>query len=425
MTGFEEQQMHENEIELRQLLRIIRKRIGWIIGITLLALIISAVVSFYFLTPIYESSTSIMVNKVYSDNEIISSIQLNDINTNMRLAESYSQIIKSRRVADIVIEDMGLDYTYEQLENMTTVKLVNNTEFINISVTNANPKLARDITNTLASVFQEEVAKIMKVENVNILDPAVIPTNPIKPNKTMNVAIAGVLGIMLSLGLIFLVEFLDNTIKLPEDVKNHLNLNVVGAIPFSELSKDESVISFSDPKSPVSEAYRTLRTNIQFASLDCPIKTMVVTSSIAGEGKSTTIMNLATTIAQTGAKVLLIDTDFRKPRLHKIAGRRNNIGLTNVLINKSDFRESIFESRVKNLEMLFSGVIPPNPSELLASNRMKDFVNEVKEDYDFVLFDTPPRGISNRCSIIVDGSRRYSLGHIRGAGRGGRRQTCG
>lgn len=407
MTEFERQMMMDNEIDIRQLFRIIVKRMKWIVLITMLAVIISAGVSFYFLTPIYEASTTIMVNKTYSDNEIITQLQLNDLNLNMRLAETYSEIIKSRRVVTEVIEQMDLDFTYEELTRITDVSLVKNTEFINIKVTNSDPVLARDIANTLAEVFQIEVVEIMKVDNVQVLDASILPTQPIKPNKTLNVAIAGVLGLMLSLGLVFLLEFLDRTLKSPDDVKLHLNLNVIGAIPFSGKDHDRQVITYDDPKSPISEAYRTLRTNIQFASLDAPIKTMVITSAIAGEGKSTTIFNLATTLAQMGEKVLLIDADFRKPMLHKVAEMANNYGLTNILIRDSDYKESIKKSHIENLDLIFSGVIPPNPSELLNSKKMKKFIDTVKEDYDYVLFDTPPVGLVTDAAILstnVDGA---------------------
>jgi capsular polysaccharide biosynthesis protein len=228
---------------------------------------------------------------------MLNQIQLSDINVNISLAETYSEIIKSRRVASRVIDEMNLDISYEGLRNITEVSLVRDTEFINIKVQNPNPEQARDIANKLAEVFQEEVVEIMNVDNVKILDKAVTPTSPIKPNKMMNIAIAGVLGLMLSVGLVFLIEFLDKTIKTPEDIERYLNLSIIGAIPHNEKAEKRKVVTFEDPKSPVAEAYRSLRTNLKFASLDKEIKSIVVTSTIAGEGKSLTTSNLATAIA--------------------------------------------------------------------------------------------------------------------------------
>jgi capsular exopolysaccharide synthesis family protein len=343
-----------------------------------------------------------MVNKTFSESEMLNQIQLSDINVNIRLAETYSEIIKSRRVASRVIDEMNLDISYEGLRNITEVSLVRDTEFINIKVQNPNPEQARDIANKLAEVFQEEVVEIMNVDNVKILDKAVTPTSPIKPNKMMNIAIAGVLGLMLSVGLVFLIEFLDKTIKTPEDIERYLNLSIIGAIPHNEKAEKRKVVTFEDPKSPVAEAYRSLRTNLKFASLDKEIKSIVVTSTIAGEGKSLTTSNLATAIAQTGNKVLLVDTDFRKPSIHKIARKPNADGLADVLINKSDYRSSVKQSRTKNLDLMFSGLIPPNPSELLGSKSMLEFIEKVKEEYDYVIFDTPPVALVTDAAILAN-----------------------
>jgi len=167
------------------------------------------------------------------------------------------------------------------------------------------------------------------------------------------------------------------------------------------------LIAHTNPKSPISEAYRTLRTNIQFSSLDKPLKTIVVTSSGPGEGKTTTTINLAITMAQSGSRVLLIDGDLRKPKLHKIFRVNNVIGLTNVLVNELDYTQGVSKTDIDGLEVLPAGVIPPNPSELLSSNRMKQFLAKVKQDYDFVLVDTPPAAVVTDASIlsaIVDGT---------------------
>jgi capsular exopolysaccharide synthesis family protein len=397
----------EEEIDLRQLFQILRKRLKWIILITIVFLTVSALVSFFVLTPIYQSSTTLMVNKTFSESEMLNQIQISDINVNIRLAETYSEIIKSRRVVSKVIDDMGLDTTYEGLRNITNVSLVRDTEFINITVQHPDPEMAKAIANKLAAVFQEEVVEIMNVDNVKILDQAVTPTNPVKPNKKMNIAIAGVLGMMLSIGLVFLLEFLDRTIKSPEDIKRYLNLNIIGAIPDTEHSEERRVVTFEDPKSPVSEAYRTLRTNLKFASLDKEIKTIVVTSTIAGEGKSITTSNLATALAQAGSKVLLIDTDFRKPTIHKLLKKPNSDGLADVLINNSDYKKSLKKGREKNIDILFSGLIPPNPSELLGSDMMKNFIKKVREEYDYVIFDTPPVALVTDAAVLaneVDGT---------------------
>lgn len=169
----------------------------------------------------------------------------------------------------------------------------------------------------------------------------------------------------------------------------------------------KKLISLSNPKSPISEAYRTFRTNIQFSSFDKELKSIVITSSMAGEGKSTTICNLAVTIAHAGKKVLLIDCDLRKSQVHKNFEIYNGHGLTNVLAHQMELKDVVQSVGVVGLDILTSGPKPPNPSELLGSNTMKEFIKEMTKKYDQVLIDAPPVGIVTDAAVlstIVDGT---------------------
>ncbi|WP_027623948.1 CpsD/CapB family tyrosine-protein kinase [Clostridium lundense] len=150
------------------------------------------------------------------------------------------------------------------------------------------------------------------------------------------------------------------------------------------------LISERDPKSPIAEAYRTLRTNIQFSSFDKKIQTIMVTSSGPGEGKSTTSSNLAVVMAQTGGKTIIIDCDQRKPRLHKLFNLSNEVGLSDLLAGNTGFSAAVHETKIKNLDVLPAGTRPPNPSELLSSNKMSGFVEDLRGEYDCIILDTPP-----------------------------------
>lgn len=152
----------------------------------------------------------------------------------------------------------------------------------------------------------------------------------------------------------------------------------------------ENLITVKNPKSPVSEAYKTLRTNLQFSSFDEKVKVILITSSGPGEGKSTTAANLAVVMAQSGSKTLLIDCDQRRPRLHKIFGLSNAAGLSNFLAEEVSFESTVMETGIENLQVLTAGVKPPNPSELLGSKKMNQFVSCLKERYDYIILDTPP-----------------------------------
>ncbi|WP_372663099.1 CpsD/CapB family tyrosine-protein kinase [Cohnella sp.] len=180
-------------------------------------------------------------------------------------------------------------------------------------------------------------------------------------------------------------------------------------------AKKRHIIVHNNPKSPVSEAYRSLRTNIQFSSIDSRIQTIMVTSASPGEGKSTTASNLAATYAQAEQKVLLIDADLRKPTAHHTFLCSNRYGLTNVLTNQCGVKEVVVETFVPNLYLLPSGMIPPNPAELLASNKMKVLLEQLKDEFDIIILDTPPTlavtdsqiiaSISDGIVLVVDSGR--------------------
>jgi protein-tyrosine kinase len=173
------------------------------------------------------------------------------------------------------------------------------------------------------------------------------------------------------------------------------------------MSELRSLVVHNNPKSPIAEAYRVLRTNIQFASVDKQVKVIAVTSASPGEGKTTTIANLAVTFAQTGNKVLLVDGDLRKPTIHKVFGMFNAAGMTTALAHHIDYNTCVSVTDVENLYVLTSGPIPPNPSELLASNAMKNLIEKLRADFDIILIDAPPIGVVTDAAIlstIVDGT---------------------
>ena len=218
----------EYEIDLKEIFHMLQKRWVLITGITVSALIISAIVSFFILTPIYEASTTMIVN--YKQNQE-SVMTYNDLQTSQKLVATYSEIVKSQRIADSVIEQLGLDLTANELNSKISVSQVGTTEILKIAVKDEDPQLAALMANTISKVFQQEINKMMEVDNVSTIDVAKVPEYPISPNKVMNLAIAGVLGLMGSIGLVFVLAFLDRTYKTPTDVERHLGLPLIGAIP--------------------------------------------------------------------------------------------------------------------------------------------------------------------------------------------------
>lgn len=387
------------EISLRDLVGILRKWLWLIIVLFVAAIIISGVISFYVLEPEYQTFTTLMVGKP-KDYRTENTLEYNEILLNQKLVSTYGELVKSRAVADRVIDNLKLDLSYKQFTEKVNVNLVKDTEIIKLQVTDRDPALAAEIADETAEVFMDTVRDIMKVENVQVIDKAQLPENPIKPRPMLNMAIAGVLGLMMGVFFAFLMEYLDNTIKTKADVERHLNLPVLGAIPVFD-NKATKLISLTNPKSPVTEAFRTLRTNIQFSSIDEEIRTLVITSSTPTEGKSVVTNNMAAIMAQGDKKVLLIDGDLRKPRIHEHFKLSNHQGLTNILVGDKDLKDVVNRyAPLDNLYILTSGPIPPNPAEILGSKKMKDFLNKAKEDYDIILIDTPPIGLVTDSAVL-------------------------
>ena len=219
----------EETIDLREYFAIIKKRF-WIIAIiTVVAMVVSGVISFFMLSPVYEAKSTLIVNT--EKNEETQMITGDQFSVSQKLAVTYGEIIKSRAVLESVISNLKLDSEYEDLVEKITVSPVKDTQIISISVQDTNPKKARDIANEIPKVFKKEVQRITKANDLQVIDKAILPQGAIKPNKMMNVAIAAVLGMMIGLFIVFLLEYLDNKIKTVQDVEKHLGLSVIGVIP--------------------------------------------------------------------------------------------------------------------------------------------------------------------------------------------------
>ena len=241
---------------------------------------------------------------------------------------------------------------------------------------------------------ETNITEDLPVSNVSIVDPARIPDVPFKPKKRLNILLAMVVGLTMGIGLAFFLEYLDDTIKTPEEVERYLKIPFLGYIGKVIIAKDNpyspDLVALKEPKSHIAEMLRNVRTNILFSTSNFPRKALLVTSSTQGEGKTFLTINLGISLAQMGKRVVVIDADLRKTRIHRTFGLKKHPGLTEVLTGNHGLESVIQDTKVENLKIIPCGTIPPNPAELLSSEAMKDLIDRLKEQFDFVLFDSPP-----------------------------------
>jgi len=241
---------------------------------------------------------------------------------------------------------------------------------------------------------ETSIAQNLQTNNVRIVDRAERPKTHIRPKRRLNMMLAIMLGIVGGISLAFFFEFLDNTIKTQEDIDRGLEMPFLGVIPSFDTDDDanvrEELFTHRYPKSSITESLRAIRTSITFSTPDKQIQRMLITSAGPQEGKSTTVINLGIIFAQSGKTVCLVDSDLRRPRIHRAFGLEKNLGLTNLIVGEAEVEDVLVDSGVPNLTLLLCGPIPPNPSELLGSPKMHEIVDKLSERFDIVLYDSPP-----------------------------------
>lgn len=242
----------------------------------------------------------------------------------------------------------------------------------------------------LQSYEQVRVAEAQSTSNVVQVEPAVAPEFPIRPRVLLNTVLAAFIGFALSLGGVLLIDIFDDSLRNPEDITRQLGLPILGLIIRHDTNSFKP-ISILEPRSPVVEAFRSLRTSLQFASVDSPLRTLLITSPSPGEGKSTISTNLAIVLAQSGRSVILFDADLRRPRIHKVLGIPNRTGLTNLFVDDEvDLSKVIQPGGVDHFNVVTTGILPPNPAELMGSEKMVRIIAGAKENADVVVIDSPP-----------------------------------
>lgn len=362
-------------------------------------------------TPVYEARTQLFVATRTGEN----TIDLNQGQTfSQARVQSYAEIVRTRQVTAPVVKRLRLRTTPEELASRITAVVPLKTVLIDITVRDTEPRRAARIANTVASRFSwvveqletpkepapstlpetgdnaEDAAPVPPVSPVSlgVTEEAVAPTSPTSPRPLLNLAAGVVGGLLLAAGLVALRETLDTTVKTSEALGAFTALPGLGTIPYDRTAPRQPLVS-ADGHSKRAEAFRKLRTNLQFSQVDDPPRIIVVTSSMPGEGKTNVAMNLARSLAEAGVSTCLVDGDLRRPCVAPAFGLVQDGGLTTVLIGQARV-EDVMQQVAGGLSVLASGAVPPNPAELLASARMKEVLRELADVYDVVIIDTAP-----------------------------------
>jgi capsular exopolysaccharide synthesis family protein len=425
--------------------------------------------------PIYQTHTTLMVGRAI-DNPNPSN---NDLWLTQQLANTYTDLAQRDFVRNAAMEALGLTWLPEY-----TVRVVPNTQLIEMTVVDTSPERVQAVANELANQLilqtptganpeqeqrqafinqqlgeleqdiqatkdeitrkQEDLAGMFSarqianaqtqiqglqnklntlqanyaallsnteqgaINTIRVIENAALPEIPVGPNKELTILLAAVIGFILAAGAAYLLEYLDDTIKNPDDVRKELALTTLGAIPaVDSLTADEELIALREGQSPAKEGYRVLRTNLQFAAVDEPITQLMITSPSPREGKSITTANLAAAQAQAGKQVIVVDADLHRPRQHRLFKLANNVGLTTALLEERPNPDGLLQqTAVPGLRVLTSGPLPPNPAELLGSSRMHDLLDRLQEQADIVVLDSPPATMLADAAILstfIDG----------------------
>lgn len=380
-------------MELSDYLRVLRRNWILITASTLLGLLVAGLVSFT-VPPTYTAKTQLFV--AIQSSGSVSELQQGNSFSQARVL-SYVKTAATPAVLQPAIDSLGLKTTPAELATKIEASTDVNTVLISISAVHPSPAQAAAIAQAVADSLIQVVDRLEKSAQggtspvrLSVITPATAPSTPSAPNVKLNLSLGLVLGLGLGLGVSVLRTILDTKIRGEADVRRVTDAPILGGISFDENATRKPLLTQIAPQSPRAESFRQIRTNLQFAHVSHKSKTILVTSSLPGEGKSTTATNMAIAMAQAGQSVALIDADLRRPMVGDYLGLERNAGLTTVLVGDVDLQDLMQPWAGGKLHVLTSGQIPPNPSELLGSEAMKNLIGRLELDYDAVVIDAPP-----------------------------------
>ncbi|SFC27305.1 capsular exopolysaccharide family [Nocardioides terrae] len=311
------------------------------------------------------------------------------------LVQSYVALATMPVVLDPVIQELHLPVSARALAGSITAATPLNTVIIEISATTSDAALAADISNAVAQHLSETITDLSpesgaaETVRVDVVAPAVPPSFPVSPNKRLLVLVGFIGGLVAGVALAVVRGLFDTRIRSGTDIGQVTDAALLGTIPVLRGRMGRAVTAIA-PRSVASESYRRLQTNLQFLDASAPVQCIVMTSSVGGEGKSTTSINLALAIAEKDLRVLLVDADMRRPAIADYCNLEGSAGLTTILIGKAELHDVVQSWAQPTLDVLTLGEVPPNPSQLIGSRPMQMLLTRMREDYDFIVLDAPP-----------------------------------
>jgi capsular exopolysaccharide synthesis family protein len=307
-----------------------------------------------------------------------------------RTVESYAHVLGGRGIAALVAEDLGVSGSTGSVDQDISAKVVPGTSVLRVTADSTGRQLAADMSQSAAEAFVTWLGDQKSQFTASVVEQSAPPSNPSSPPWLPWLVAGGLLGILVGLAIAAARNASDRGIYSPAELEEVAGAPVLGAIAYDRAAVQTPLITSLGTHHPRFEAVRILRTNLQFLDIDRDNKVITITSSLAGEGKSTTACNVAIALAQAGSQVALVEGDLRRPRVSEYLGIEKSVGLTTVLVGRVELESALQPAVTPGLDVLASGALPPNPSEILQTNAMRSLVSELRHRYDVVLIDAPP-----------------------------------
>lgn len=367
---------------MRASLRIgtVLRRWPSIIALTLLGVGLAAI-SVSQATPQYEAHADVLISPPVEQSTSAAAA---------RTLESYAQVLGGRTVAADVVKDLGLSDSVTSLDDHISAKVIDGTSVLRVTATDESASEAARISQSAADSFVAWQGKQDTKLHATVVSAANAPADPTSPKHLPWLVLGGLLGLLLGVLIAIRRAVSDTSVRTPAELEEVAGAPVLGAVAYDRTATQTPLITALGTHHPRYEAVRILRTNLQFLDIDRDNKVITITSAVAGEGKTTTATNLAIALAQTGTQVALVEGDLRRPRVSEYLGIEKTVGLTTVLVGRVGLDAALQQASTPGLDVLASGALPPNPSEILQTNAMKALVSELRQRFDVVLIDAPP-----------------------------------